>query len=243
MWSLWSMAACAPAAPPDEPLDTATTPEVLPTVPAGPQCPSPSGFDELGRTWTRSYTSAHAAATDESGQWTERVATYDVQDDVVNVVIHTDAAYEIPDFEDYTASLDATYRCDADGLWLLSQFTSFSYVFNGNPREGTVDLVYTEPPLLLPADAGRGSSWEIRARGDVTSTPPGDTTSFTVQTTATIASTAVINVRAGEFPEALAIDYTTDDVTTTEYVADGVGWILTADDELVAYTIPGEFVP
>jgi hypothetical protein len=52
------------------------------------------------------------------------------------------------------------YNCDADGVWLLGQTTTYVSDYGENESESQTQLELETPALIYPLEASLGSTWE-----------------------------------------------------------------------------------
>lgn len=149
--------------PPPVPSDTATAPETggdstetesETGPPPESDCPSYSGLSH-GR-WTEWRTTADYEATSGfSG-----TARSEVQALSGGAEVHSLAEYEGGGLDDYIVQTVTTYRCDADGVWLTAQETSFSYSLDGVLSEGASSATWSPAWQVMPAELAVGAAWE-----------------------------------------------------------------------------------
>lgn len=164
-------------------------------------CPSWSGFRGVGQRWDYE-------AFDGSDQWTSSLVALTEDEVVVR-----------------TGGREDTFRCDAEGVWLIGRDDSY--------EDGSWAAWDFEPPVLaLPAELEPGLAWSMDAAWQYTdSTGVRRVESHTTQYEAL--DTSESHVAAGTFAT-LAIAVLDEDIAhDTQYRAEGVGVVLTDTAQLV----------
>jgi hypothetical protein len=199
-------------------------------------CPTHIGFDRVGRSWTSKSTAAYEAQN--NAQWTMQSNLTSIQDRGGFYEVQLTFTQAIT-AADYSSSSDGTivYRCDTDGLWIVEQNSNSQTLTQGMVISSTSNVVYS-PPLHThihsPTPGQSFSGQSLQASSGVSNGTPYNSSSSISHTT-TVDGRQSITTPAGTF--ANAIQMTTDwgQGGTSQYYAEGVGFVSGPTSELVSY--------
>ncbi len=187
-------------------------------------CGAWSGIEGVGTSW-----SYDVADGDLSGTVDNEITAYDASTGLVTTL-------SVSALTGVDYSLDSTttseYRCDGDGMWLLTQYTEYAMDYAGTPIDGWTDSSYDPPALLLPVDIAVGDSWTTSYTG-VTETSMTDPDTFSSTVQQTVVEERNVTVPAGTY-DTMYVEYTGDGDGFT-YIARGVGQVKSNITELTSY--------
>lgn len=119
-----------------------------------PLCPAYSGLDHAGQTWSWAITTSMYDATTDA----ELTA---IEGDVVTVV---EASVGTGDTFSGTWDHAYTWRCDADGAWLVAEHIVTHQESTGDSPytyDSELTVTYTPGWLNVPVDMDSGSTWNV----------------------------------------------------------------------------------
>lgn len=116
--------------------------------------------------------------------------------------------------------------CASDGVYLVSLTTDSNIVSGGTPFVDSMSSTYDPAPLLLPADFGPGSTWEMTSTVTTVDDMSGTGTS-TMSQTATAGDEGSVTVPAGDYT-AIEVTYApTSGAESHSWLSKGVGAVQT----------------
>ncbi len=208
----------------DTDTDTDTDTDADGDTDAGP-CNDWTGIAGVGTTWVYDFADGELSGTVDS-----EVTAYDAGNGSVTV----DSDSTIAASGTTTTSLTTTdYLCDAEGFWMLSQYTEYSVEYGETTYEGWTDTTYNAPVLLIPGDLAVGSTWTTSYDG-VTETNVSGPQEITSTVEQEAVEEAQATVPAGTY-DTIHVIYSGDG-SGESWVAAGVGSVKTNVSELVSYT-------
>lgn len=159
--------------------------------------------DYVGYYGTSTASSWHTRAdweeeNDASGSSTRTVSDWQEDADGAEFTVEILGSNELPGYDDYEVHLTDRYRCDADGLWLLSYRLDYSYSINGQPNSGWVQSDLSEPMLMLRPELAVGAHWSGVSRANVTNSA-GSAYEQELPYSFEVAGQETITVPAGRF--------------------------------------------
>jgi hypothetical protein len=222
--------------------DTADTSDTSTTVDDTADTGDTAGADDTGSTVDTGGDSGDTGALDTLCSrwlpWDLVGATWDYYDDEGLTYTYTAMGATTWLGQDVYAiaitSSDGTaygyVQCDAEGV--------HDFGYDATSIIAGLAWSYDPAPLLVPADPTPGDHW--RASTTVTIDPEGAATPYRLDTSGSVGSSAVVDVAAGSFATyAVTVTNFGPSSTSTSYVADGVGEVMTTGGrELIRYSIP-----
>ena len=187
-------------------------------------CGAYSGIQDVGSSWSWDY-EVDGQEADLSAEVTA------ISGSDVTIESSYDYSYT---YVDYHQSETDAYRCDADGLWLLSMATEYDLTRDEGETQGTKDTNYDEPRLLLPLTFAVGDTWDEHVVGSVTDSGTDSTYNFDYIITATAYSAESVSVEAGDYDTMLVTEDAVGDILKW-WRAKDVGIVKADDRELLSY--------
>lgn len=198
-------------------------------LPYSGSCPAASGLLD-GATWEYVYNSTWEDANDRAGGWTMSAALAD-DGTTWEVVTELDVAGSNNTLVETNTY---GYGCDADGLWLLTQYTE-SVTTVSEPYEGWREYTYDAPVLIMPATTEVGDIWDSVYTGTWTN-ELGQTRTAGRTLTYEIIGVEAVETEAGSWNAMIWTETTSTGVVTTSHRVSGLGMVSSQDADLVAYT-------
>lgn len=124
-------------------------------------CPAPSGFAD-GAHFEYEYNEAWQSANARTGSWAFDVSKGDDGVYTVNGTASSAGSNITYDEENV-----ATYKCDGEGLWLLTLNIESVTVVTEEAR-GSLDYEFTAPALIMPLETEIGKKWTTTYDGTYT---------------------------------------------------------------------------
>lgn len=204
--------------------DDTGTADTVTTRPGGDGvCSTWTGY-VAGRTWRYAYDPA--AAT--QGSWEDTLATIGADG---AVTVHQELS-QANAATTYVATTDTDYRCDDDGLWLLSTHSEWVSTFEGVESEGWLDATWDAAGPIQPRGLALGARWDWAYDYSYTASYGDGAQAGYV--TYEVESVGAIEVPAGDYEAAQVFQTTDQGASLRTWVADDVGLVATEAAELVA---------
>lgn len=197
-------------------------------LPYSGDCPAASGLVD-GATWEYVFNSSWEDANDRTGGWTAKATAGD--DGTWQVVTKLEVAGTNNTLEETNTY---GYGCDAEGLWLLTQYTE-SVTTVSEPYEGWREYTYTAPILIMPATIDVGSYWDSVYAGTWTNELDQTRTASRTLTWDVIGVESV-DTPAGSWNAMIWTETTSTDVVTTYHYVSGLGMVSSDAADLTAYS-------
>ena len=188
-------------------------------------CGAWTGIDGVGATWSYDF-----ADDDIAGTVNNEITAYDGSTGLVTASSFSDLTGT-----DYTLTSTTTseYRCDGEGMWMLSQYTEYDMDYAGTPIEGWTDTVYEPAALLIPTDINVGDTWTTAYVG-TTTTNMTDATPFESTVEQVVIEEREVTVPAGTY-DTMYVEFSGDG-DGFSYIARGVGQVKSNVTELTSYS-------
>lgn len=139
-----------------------------------------------------------AAENGTAGTWSRGITSWEESDGVVLITVEQSGSFAVTGYESYTTLQRSSYRCDADGVWLLSTRLEYAYTYHGAAYSGWSEVSYTDPMLVLRPELTVGSSWGSTTH-TVTTTSSGGAPEQDLAYHFEVSGEESISVPAGEF--------------------------------------------
>lgn len=195
-------------------------------------CPEYTGFYGAS---TRSSWRTRAeweAENNASGTFAWTVTEWVESGDEATFTVEIAGVNALEGYDYYNTRVVSRYRCDPDGLWLLSNRVGYEYSYGGQANSGWSEVVYVEPMLSVRAALEVGARWSGEGTMQVT-TSQGTAYDQSYTYGFEVVSAPSVTVPAGEFQ--------TLKLVSTEYESESwldaeVGAVRTLSTELVDWT-------
>jgi len=170
-----------------------------------------------------------------ASQFVSEVVSITPDGDGVEVLLVVDGSSQSESWESYIYQTTSIYRCDSQGAWLLSSATESTLVQQGITVENQAETVYTDS-FIMPREIALGDHWLSVFSGTTTTSAGTQSHSYVIESE--ITATDTVTVGAGSY-SALVVSETFEDGRRSDYrVADGPGFLLSEEYELVGYEGP-----
>jgi hypothetical protein len=201
-------------------------------------CPVWGSISPEGSTRSFVTTDEYVAQTGVSSAFVTEVLSITAGDGGLDVLLEVVGSSESDSWTLSTYETLSHYFCDVSGAWILSSETSGLTVVEDLTVETHTETVYTDS-FIMPQIIELGDSWQSVFSGTTTDST-GTSTDHRVTIDSEVSATDTVTVEAGSF-SALVISETFEDGSSSSYrVAEGPGFLLSEDFELVAYEEPEE---
>jgi hypothetical protein len=197
------------------------------------RCPVWASISPEGSVRSFQTTSSYESSTGVASQYVSEVVSITSDGDGVEVLLVVDGQSQSESWESYTYQTTSIYRCDRQGAWAVSSAVDSTLVQGGVTVESSAETVYTDS-FIMPLNLELGDRWQSVFSG--TTTTSAGSQSFSNAIDSEVTATDTITVGAGSF-SALVISETFEDGRRSDYrVADGPGFLLSEEFELVGYS-------
>ncbi|MFT7519088.1 MAG: hypothetical protein ACI9MC_001228 [Kiritimatiellia bacterium] len=146
------------------------------------------------------------------------------------VVVEGDYVLESVSTLEYVATSTGVYRCDDDGMWLLSSRWEYSFiaVADGQLYEGWTQTTY-DSYMAMPADVGSG--WRTQSSA-LSEDHLGNETPSDVDATWTLSASTEVTVPAGSF-DVTEFIYSSGDYRASSWMNERAGLIKSESSQLI----------
>ena len=199
------------------------------------RCPVWASISPEGSVRSFQTTAAHEASMGVSTQFVSEVVSITPDGDAVDVVLVVDGESKSESWESYEYQTTSIYRCDSQGAWVVSSVTASTLVQQGVTVENQAETIYTDS-FIMPLEIELGARWQSVFSGTTTTSSGTQSHSYVIESE--ITATDTVTVGAGSYA-ALVVTETFEDGRRSDYrVADGPGFLLSEEYELVDYEVP-----
>ena len=218
------LTACVPI-----PRDTAS----LEGAPNSSSCPAWASISPEGSMRSFQTTASYESSTGVASQYVSEVVSITPSGDGVEVLLVVDGVSQSESWESYAYQTISVYRCDRQGAWVVSSTVDSTLVQGGVTVESSAETVYTDS-FIMPLELELGDRWQSVFSGTTTTSAGTQSHSYAIDSE--VSATDTVTVGAGSY-SALVISETFEDGRRSDYrVADGPGFLLSEEYELVGYS-------